>query len=365
MEPATADAGALTAEPTPSRRLAAASIAGTLVFVALFAVALNWAKWTPYAHKLSRIWDSRTWPGSDILAKAGTAGSSPSLHGAWTFTTAYVNAIWMAIVAALLIAAAIEALVPRRWLLRTLARRTRAGGSLAGALCALPSLMCTCCTAPVAATLRRNGVPASSALSYWLGNPVLNPAVLAFLALVAPWQWVTTRIAVGLLLVLVGMPLVAKLTGQPASTPRIDWEAAPAFRLRDAPRRYATALARLSLTLLPEYFVVVLLLGLVRGWIFPLDGAAAGWGLLALLVACVLGTLVVIPTGGEIPITQGLAAAGVSAGAIGALLITLPAISLVSMAMVARAFSVRVTIAAAGAVAVAGLLAGALLWTIT
>ena len=51
--------------------------------------------------------------------------------------------------------------------------------------------------------------------------------------------------------------------------------------------------------------------------------------------------------------------------AVGALLITLPAISVVSMAMVARAFSLRVTLAAAGAVAVAGLVAGALLWALT
>jgi uncharacterized membrane protein YraQ (UPF0718 family) len=360
VEPTTVDAGALAAAQ-PSRRAVAASVLGTAAFVAIFAASLDWAKWTPYVHKLSAIRSTRAWPGSNVLDQAGTAGSSPSLHGAWTFTTAYVNAIWMAIVAALLIAAAIEALVPRRWLLRALARRTRAGGSLAGALCALPSLMCTCCTAPVAATLRRNGVPAAAALSYWLGNPVLNPAVLAFLALVAPWQWVTTRIAIGLLLVLVGMPLVARLSRSPATAPAIDRSTATAFSLRDAPRRYAAALARLALTLLPEYFVVVLLLGLVRGWIFPLDGDAVHWTALAVLAACVLGTLVVIPTGGEIPIAQGLAAAGVSAGAVGALLITLPAISLVSMAMVARAFSVRVTAAAACAVAVAGLLAGALL----
>jgi uncharacterized membrane protein YraQ (UPF0718 family) len=360
VEPTTVDAGALVAGQ-PSRRAVAASVLGTAAFVAIFAAALDWAKWTPYAHKLTTIWSARTWPGSNILDKAGPAGSSPSPHGAWTFTTAYVNAIWMAIVAGLLIAAAVEALVPRRWLLRTLARRTQTGGSLAGALCALPSLMCTCCTAPVAATLRRNGVPTSAALSYWLGNPVLNPAVLAFLALVAPWQWVTTRIAIGLLLVLVGMPIVARMTGAPATTAPVDWDAGPAFRLADAPRRYVLALARLAVTLLPEYFVVVLLLGLVRGWLFPLDGGSAHWTVLAVLAACVLGTLVVIPTGGEIPIAQGLAAAGVSAGAVGALLITLPAISLVSMAMVVRAFSLRVTVAAACAVAFAGLLAGALL----
>lgn len=76
----------------------------------------------------------------------------------------------------------------------------------------------------------------------------------------------------------------------------------------------------------------------------------------------ILGTLIVLPTAGEIPILQGLAGAGVSAATLGTLLITLPAISRVSMAMVVRAFSPRVTAAMAGAVAGCGLLAGGLLW---
>jgi uncharacterized protein len=286
------------------------------------------------------------------------------VHGAWTFTNAYANSIWMALVAGLLIAASVEALVPQRWLLRVLARRTRTAGSLVGGLLSLPSLMCTCCTAPVAATLRRNGVPTSAALAYWLGNPVLNPAVLAFLAIVAPWQWVTTRILCGLLLVFVLTPLIARLDRRPAPA-QVDLDALPAFRLSRAPRRFALALARLALTLLPEYLLVVFLLGLFRGWLFPLDGSAAHWGVLAAIVAAVLGTLIVIPTAGEIPIAQGLAVAGVNLGAVGALLITLPAISLVSMAMVARAFSVRVIAVTAGAVALTGLLAGALLWALS
>lgn len=105
----------------------------------------------------------------------------------------------------------------------------------------------------------------------------------------------------------------------------------------------------------------MLLLGLFRGWLFPFDGSAAHWGFLAVVVAALLGTLVVLPTGGEIPIVQGLAAAGVAASVQGALLIALPAISLVSMAMVVRALSVRVTVAAAVGVAATSVGAGVLL----
>jgi uncharacterized protein len=343
-----------------SRRAVWAGIAGLILFAAVYGSALSWAKWQPYWHKLNGIRATGVWPGHDILAKAGAAQGSPSLHGAWAFTTAYANAVWMAIVAGLLIAASIEALLPRKWLLRILARRTRAGGAVAGGLLSLPSLMCTCCTAPVAASLRRSGASVSATLAYWLGNPVLNPAVLVFLALVAPWQWVTTRAIAGVVLVFAVTPLVARLTDG-REQPVADFGAVEEYRPSEVPRRFVRSLARLALTLLPEYAVVVFLVGLFRGWLFPFAGSAAHWGVLAVVLAALLGTLVVIPTGGEIPIVQGLALAGLAAGVQGALLVALPAISIVSMAMVVRQLSVRVTLAAAVAVAAVSVAAGALL----
>jgi hypothetical protein len=116
---------------------------------------------------------------------------------------------------------------------------------------------------------------------------------------------------------------------------------------------------------LPEYLIVVFLLGLFRGWAFPLGAGAVHWQVAAILVAALLGTLIVIPTAGEIPILQGLAALGVGSGAVGALLITLPAISLVSMTMVARTLSVRVTVAMAAVVAACGVVGGLVLLVLT
>jgi uncharacterized protein len=60
-----------------------------------------------------------------------------------------------------------------------------------------------------------------------------------------------------------------------------------------------------------------------------------------------------------------LSAVGVGAGMAGALLITLPALSLPSMVMVGRALSWRIALAMAAVVAAAGLLAGLLLWLLT
>lgn len=107
--------------------------------------------------------------------------------------------------------------------------------------------------------------------------------------------------------------------------------------------------------------LVVLLVGTFSGWLFPLADSARSWGLLAAVAAVVLGTLFVIPTGGEIPLAQGVALAGFGGAVVGALLITLPAISLPSMVMVARALTWRVTVISAGLVALAGFLAEALL----
>ena len=70
--------------------------------------------------------------------------------------------------------------------------------------------------------------------------------------------------------------------------------------------------------------------------------------------------LVVIPTAGEAPIIQAMLALGMGAGPAGALLITLPPISLPSMAMLARAFPPRVLALTAAAVVLTGLAAGLL-----
>lgn len=116
----------------------------------------------------------------------------------------------------------------------------------------------------------------------------------------------------------------------------------------------------MSIVLVPEYLVVVLLIGAFRGWLFPI-GATLGSGVMVVLLAAVVGTLLVIPTAAEIPILQGLALAGVAAGPIGALLVTLPAVSLPGIAMVGRALGWRTTALTTAMVVVGGVLGACLL----
>lgn len=345
----------MVASPSPapvgmSRR---AMVLGTVAFAVVAAGVLAWAKWLPYAEKVPAVARSHSM-GSSILGEP----DAPSWRVAVDYAVHYGLSIWPALVAGLLIAASVEAFLPRRRLLTMFQRhRNAAVGTVAGGVLSMPSMMCTCCAAPVAVSVRRRGVPLSSALAYWLGNPVLNPVALVFMAVVLPWQFVTVRVVTGVVLVFGVTLLVARLA-RPAPTvaePVVDEPTG----VTDAGRRFLTTLARLAMVLLPEYLVVVLLLGAFRGWLFP--AGAADWGLLAVLLFAVVGTLFVIPTAAEIPIIQGLALAGVGLGPVGALILTLPALSLPSMLMLRRVVPGRVLVATGVSVAVMGLLGAGLL----
>lgn len=358
----------MTSESAPAlgcprgRRWPLAALTGLGLFTLVAVAGLTWAKWWPYSHRVAALVAGSGWGGGSVLDAGRPTGAAPSWDAGVSFVVAYGRAVWKALVAALLVAAALEALLPVRWLLRALAGRGRLGGALAGGLFAVPCMMCTCCTAPLTASLRRRGVPTSSALAYWVGNPTLNPAALVFLALVGPWQWTATRLVVGALLVFGVSTLVSRLAPRSLAAEAVGAAgAAETFTLRGSVGRFAGALGRMTVTLVPEYAAVVLAVGALRGWLFPLDGSAASWGLAGVLAASVLGTLVVIPTAGEIPVLLALAAAGVAPATLGALLLVLPAVSLPSMLMVGRALSWRVTAAMGAAVVGCGLLAGVVL----
>jgi hypothetical protein len=312
-------------------------VLGVVAFVVVAAVGLLLAKWWPYAQRTATLADTHTWTSASLLD-----GEAPSLRAGWDFLVVYTKAVWPALVAAVVIGAAVETLLPAGWLPRAVGRRGRLGAALAG----LPTMMCTCCTAPVVGSMRRRGLAASAASAFWLANPVLNPAVLVFLALVGPWQWSVTRLVVGVVLVLGVAAVVARVVPDgPAPLEGVD---------PPAPQRFGRALGRFALVLVPEYAVLVFAVGALRGWLFPLDGEAVTTTLVAVCVALVLGLVVVLPTGGEIPVLLALAAVGLSPAVLGILLITLPAISLPSAVMVGRALTWR-------GVAAAGLLASALL----
>jgi len=122
--------------------------------------------------------------------------------------------------------------------------------------------------------------------------------------------------------------------------------------------RFGRAFGGMALRLLPEYLLLVVALGSLRGPLFS-GGIGLRAGVLAVVVFAVAGALLPIPTAGEIPVIAALLALGVSAPVAAALLITLPAISVPSLVMVRRVFPSKVLATTTAAVIVTGLLTAA------
>jgi uncharacterized membrane protein YraQ (UPF0718 family) len=173
--------------------------------------------------------------------------------------------------------------------------------------------------------------------------------VLVLCALVLPWQWTLLR-AGGGLAVVGAVVAFSKARGQDVPGP--DPGSQP-----DGPllRTFLQKLASLAVRLLPEYLLLVLVLGTFSGLLVS-GTVALGSGLVAALVLAVAGTLLPVPTAAEIPVVSALLLLGVGAPVAAALLVTLPAVSLPSLVMVRRVFPTRVLAATTGWVVVVGLL---------
>lgn len=342
------------------RRPGRAGVVGLVVLAVVFTVGFAWSKWLPYWDRAFALDAAPAWPSGPIFDAAGEGG--PSLGGAWEFTVAYLDAVWRAVVVGLLVAAAVDALVPRAWIVRVLNRPSPVGQAVAGGAASLPSMMCSCCTAPVAVGLRRTGVSTSAALAYWVGNPLLNPAVLVFLLFVLPGEYAVVRLVVGIAVVVGASALIGRLLDRSTAVPAV---ATPPddepVHLRDLAGRYVRSLTRFVLVLVPEYVALVFVMGLLSPWLTDFAGLEARLGAAAVLTVAVLGALLVIPTGGEIPVVAALLALGAGAGTTGALLVTLPALSVPSVVMVGRAMGWRATGAMSAAVVLGGVAAGLLL----
>ncbi|ARP83515.1 hypothetical protein CAL12_23610 [Bordetella genomosp. 8] len=348
-------------QTVPASRRPAHAATGIAVFLLIAILGLFYVKWFPYYNRAFVAASSHS-IGTSILMGTADSAPPPSLDSAIGYALAYGKAIWQAMVLGLLLGSAVQALLPRRWIVRALGG-TGMGSVVAGGLMSLPGMMCTCCAAPVVAGLRKCQAAPGSAVAFWLGNSVLNPATLVFMGFVLGWQWSGLRLALGIVMVFGLGWLLNRMNASSQRT--VDADAVQALQSQaidsqDANpfKRWATIFARMALRLVPEYIVLVLLLGAARAWLFPHIGADIDnhvWWIAALAVA---GALFVIPTAGEVPIVQAMLSLGMAAGPAAALLMTLPPISLPSLAMLARSFRpVELGIVFAGVVAT-GLAAG-------
>lgn len=293
------------------------------IFVVLAVVGLFYVKWFPYYHRAFTAEATHS-IGKSILMGRAASPPAPSFAAALAYAWAYGKAIWQAMVLGLLLGSAVQALVPMQWVARVLGRHGF-GSVAAGGVLALPSMMCTCCAAPVVVGLRARRASAGGAMAFWLGNPLLNPATLVFMGFVLGWKWSALRLILSVLLVC-GLGWLSNRLATPAAGGDALLVQQPS-ESGNVLLRWVRIFARMTVRLLPEYVVLVLLLGAARAWLFPHIGpdvtSNIGW----IVAFAVAGMLFVIPTAGEVPIIQAMLALGMGVGPAGALLMTLPPVS--------------------------------------
>ena len=298
---------------------------------------LEYVKWQPYALRGFSAAAQHS-IGPSIVSGVSATAPPAGWQAGFDYVAAYGHAVWKALLLALLLGAGVQVLLSPDLIRRVFAGR---GARVRAVGAAMPSMMCSCCATPITVGLIRSHADTAAALVYWLANPVLNPATLVFIGLVFGWDWAALRLVLGTLLVF-GLSGIAARILPPGSQ-------VPAPEARRAVRAgpvgaYVAALLRLTVRLVPEYALLVFVLGAARGWLFPAMTPALGHAAWLPPLLAAIGTLFVIPTAGEVPVVQLLQQSGLGSAGSAALLLTLPTVSLPSLVMLGRVVAVRVLV---------------------
>lgn len=327
----------------------------TMIFALTAIIGFAYVKWIPYYDKVFFA-QSHHFIGDSIISGKASSAPPASWNAAIDYAIAYGKSIWKAMILGLILGSGIKVLLPSQWVSNLLGR-LGFRSVMRGGLLAIPCMMCTCCAAPVAAGMRQSRASIGSVVSWWLSNPILNPATIVFMGFVLGWGWSLFRIIFGIAMVLGIAYLAERYADASEADPQIQNVTAEIDTTKDSiPVRWIKEFTTLAIKLLPEYLILILLLGAARAWLFPVFGADDS--LIWIIAMALAGTLFVIPTAGEVPIVQAMMALGMGAGSAAALIMTLPAISLPSLAMLGSVLSLRIRLIIATGVVLSGVAAG-------
>lgn len=328
------------------------------VFMAVLIIGLYYVKWSPYFTKAVNAKTTHT-IGDAIIANVGSKTPAFSITAGWTFTQAYFSSVWKAMLLGIIVGSLVQVLIPTSWIRKYLGE-SKFKNSVFAMVLGVPTMMCTCCTAPVAVGLKRAKASLNSIVAFFLANPLLNPATLVFMGFVLGWRFTFFRILFGIVTVLITATIVSKFSKtKEVNLPDNEIFDPTAESGSNLLVRWLKALVKLIVESIPAYIIIVFLLGSLQGLLFPaINNGNLNSGVLAILLFSFVGLLFVIPTAGEIPIIQVLMGLGLTSGPAAALLITLPAVSIVSLGILKPAFSWKNLITIGGCVLVMGILAG-------
>ncbi len=327
-----------------------------LIFFAIAIIGVWYIKWSPYYQK-AFVAASKHSIGASIISGKIASAPIPSWQTAWSYTASYFNSVWKAVILGLLLGSLVQVLLPREWIKKALGK-TSFSSTLLGGFVAVPSMMCTCCAAPVAVGLRKSSASVGSSLAYWLANPMLNPATIIFMGFVLSWKFALLRVVAGIILVF-GIAYIANYLIKDEEVNDQVISVAPEITTSgNFFKRWLKALWPLILDTIPAYIVMVFLLGAIRAWLFPVISPQSASSLSVIIFLAITGTLFIVPTAAEIPIVQTLMSFGLGVGPAVALIMTLPAISLPSLLIVKRAFSTRILLFVTSSVILVGIVSG-------
>ncbi|WP_018665255.1 permease [Heyndrickxia acidiproducens] len=343
----------------PERPAGKKAVWFAVLFIVIAALGLLYVKWWPYYQKSLLAAHTHS-IGTSILGDPSKS-SQFSWNGTFQYTAQYFLAVWKAAILGILLGSLVQVMLPAQWLFKVLGKTSFGSTAIAG-MSAIPGMMCTCCAAPLAVGLRKKQVSPGSALAFWIGNPMLNPATLIFMAFVLSWKFTVLRLVAGLLLTFG----VSYLAGRMAKNEnQIDMEklAAPVLNPNGGfLSKWLKAIGSMLLYLVPAYILSVIVLSAARFWLFPQIGNGDANSFLVILLFAITGMLFVIPTAAEISIVQTMLSFGLGAGPAAALLVTLPAVSLPSFIMVGKSFSKQTLLFVAASVVLIGILGGLCGW---
>ncbi len=289
----------------------------------------------------------------------------------------YLGLVWHATIIGILLGALFFLLLPI--LLRPLLGSKGFISHMAGVALAIPQPFCSCCAAPIGATLYRGGASLGPTLAFVVSSPMLNVTTLILAMVLLPLEFAVLRIVGG---VIVGV-FITYLVSLIASI----W--AVSGRIQAKPNK----LSQLSFRVLEGYSRLFHLESFLKERTIDSPGAlisnwlAMAWRLgklvipilfvgsavavtivmalpspkndpIGVIVAAAFGTVLMIPTWTEIAIAGPLIREGLF-GPAAALLLTLPAVSLPCLLIIGGALhNLRVPLLLGFLVFIAGILSG-------
>ncbi|MBI2917390.1 MAG: permease [Chloroflexi bacterium] len=278
----------------------------------------------------------------------------------------YMLLVWHATLLALVIGGLFLAVSP------AFVKRLRGTGfraHLAGAAMAVPQPFCSCCAAPIGSSLYRAGATLGPVLAFTVSAPMLNLSTWILASALLPTKYALLRIGGGLVIGVLLTYVASLVAGRWVAKPVVQAKPGLLFDVSgrlvaafsrlfqfesslrpdsvgmDSPTallsRWPRLVWKLAKVVVPVLFVGALIAAAV------VSGVPASANNLATVgVVAALGTLLMVPTWTEIPIAAGLIKEGVS-GPAAALLLTLPAVSvpcLIVLAGAMRSFRVALVL---------------------